>query len=211
MNEHELAVIGDIHGNAVALDALLQYLEGRVSKYVFVGDYVNRGPDSSRVIDLLIELSGRHQSAFVAGNHDLAFLNALEEGPLSTFLRIGGAATVRSYVPTPTGDVLEALRTAVPYEHREFLKSMTPHFRGSSGLLVTHRPNDRPIDAPASVYHVYGHQPQRSGAPWIGERHAAIDTGCGTLPNGRLTALFVPDRTYVQVSEVGDVVPSSRS
>lgn len=208
---HEIAVIGDIHGNARALKVMLQLLDGRVKQYVFVGDYVNRGPDSASVIDLLIDLSRRHPSTFVAGNHDVAFMDALKTGSLARFLGIGGAATVRSYVPLPKGDVLESLRMAVPSEHHQFLERLVPHFRSANGLLVTHGPNDRPSWARTSDYHVYGHQPQRSGTPWIGNGHAAIDTGCGTLPHGRLTALLLPERTYVQVSEDGRAVLDSES
>lgn len=208
---HETAVIGDIHGNARALRAMLQLVEERARHFVFVGDYVNRGPDSATVINLLIDFAQRRQSTFVAGNHDVAFRDALDAGFLSRFLGIGGAATVRSYVPSLEGDVLESLRMAVPNEHRQFLEGLVPHYRSTSGLLVTHGPGDRRTCAHASDFHAFGHKPQHSGIPWMDDNHAAIDTGCGTLPHGKLTAFLWPERSYFQVSEDGEAVSDSAS
>lgn len=52
-----LIAIGDIHGHAATLEALLQWIEPQsTDTIVTLGDYVNRGPDSKRVLDLLIEL-----------------------------------------------------------------------------------------------------------------------------------------------------------
>src|SRR4051812_43214066 len=65
-------VIGDIHG---AFKALKQVL-GRAGlnegdSLIFIGDYVDGWPESARVIDELIALSGRYQCVFIKGNHDI--------------------------------------------------------------------------------------------------------------------------------------------
>ena len=62
-------VIGDVHGMRAALESLLGEISkrDRSPRFLFTGDYVNRGPDSRGVIDLLLSLSG---AAFVRGNHD---------------------------------------------------------------------------------------------------------------------------------------------
>src|SRR2546423_6721755 len=65
-------IIGDIHGMLAPLKRLLDEvneLDSR-AKFYFVGDYVNRGPDSKGVIDLLLSLNG---ARFVRGNHDDIF------------------------------------------------------------------------------------------------------------------------------------------
>ena len=64
-----------------------------------MGDYINRGPQSADVIDFLIYLAASPgHTTFLRGNHEAAFERFLNGGPVADFLRIGGAATLRSYV-----------------------------------------------------------------------------------------------------------------
>src|SRR3954469_4436327 len=65
-------VIGDVHGMLRALQGLLAAVRAvdPAAAFFFVGDYVNRGPDSRGVIDLLLTLTG---ARFVRGNHDDIF------------------------------------------------------------------------------------------------------------------------------------------
>src|SRR5689334_1861269 len=65
-------VIGDIHGMVKPLEALIRAVEqhDKERQLMFVGDYVNRGPHSREVIDLLLSLS---EAYFVRGNHDDVF------------------------------------------------------------------------------------------------------------------------------------------
>jgi serine/threonine protein phosphatase 1 len=67
-------VIGDIHGMSRPLRALLAELERRdpQAMFYFVGDFVNRGPDSRGVVDLLLSLPGS-RARFCRGNHDDIF------------------------------------------------------------------------------------------------------------------------------------------
>ena len=62
--------IGDIHGCAVALRALLQSLDLHGDRLIFLGDYIDRGPDSSQVIETLLGLSFNPNHVFLRGNHD---------------------------------------------------------------------------------------------------------------------------------------------
>src|SRR5580704_10019899 len=62
-------IIGDVHGMLTPLAALLDAV-GEIDaspQWIFVGDYVNRGPDAKEVIDFLIELP---DARFCRGNHD---------------------------------------------------------------------------------------------------------------------------------------------
>jgi Calcineurin-like phosphoesterase. len=102
----EVGVIGDIHGDLAKLREIIAAAVAEVRELVFVGDYVNRGPNSAGVIEYLLELgSSDVRCTFVAGNHDQAFLDALIGDGFDAFLQMGGAATIRTYVDEIEPDV----------------------------------------------------------------------------------------------------------
>ncbi|KAE8373868.1 Metallo-dependent phosphatase-like protein [Aspergillus bertholletiae] len=73
-----LVIVGDVHGMRRSLQALLQKVgfdQAKGDHLVFVGDLVNKGPDSPGVIDLAVELG----ASAVRGNHDNAVLDAAME------------------------------------------------------------------------------------------------------------------------------------
>jgi len=197
-----IAVIGDVHGNVSALAGLLRITEGRFDQFVLVGDYVNRGPNSADVIQLLIDRLDADVPLFcIAGNHDHAFLGCIDEGKLNAFLRMGGAATINSYIAAPEPDVLEQVRRSIPSRHVDFLRSLKWHYE-ETGLLVTHGPEDAHYGSNAVSFHVFGHVPQGK-APKLTRSWAAIDTGCGMTPEGRLTCLVWPTLEIIQVDFEG--------
>ena len=70
----EIAIIGDIHGNLTALKEIITTAMDRTEVFVFVGDYINRGPQSADVIDFLIYLAASPgHTTFLRGNHEAAF------------------------------------------------------------------------------------------------------------------------------------------
>jgi serine/threonine protein phosphatase 1 len=77
--------IGDIHGCADLLDRLLERIEShagdRAKKLVFLGDYIDRGPDSARVVETLRRLQWRAPDDVVClmGNHEEMLLKSLHE------------------------------------------------------------------------------------------------------------------------------------
>ncbi len=98
-------VIGDIHGRADLLDQLLTRIDAErprgaapQSLYVFLGDYVDRGPDSKAVIERIIGLSRRRNVACLKGNHE-AFLLEFFTKPdrLQDWGRYGGLTTLMAY------------------------------------------------------------------------------------------------------------------
>ena len=199
----QIGIIGDIHGTLPALTGLLNTIEDRFERLVFVGDYVDRGQNSAKVLDVLVDLSGRRpETVFIAGNHDNGFRRFLEGAGVSRFLKMGGAATVRSYLDEAPGDIVKQMRTIVPLSHRQFLERMLPYYESNSGLVVTHSPSDLNENR-NDDYHVFGHLVQSSLKPKIRDAWAAIDTGCGTVPNGRLTCLAWPSLNVVQVDPSG--------
>src|ERR1044072_7176023 len=103
-----LSATGDIH----ARDDLLAQLLGLIDEdnaargpsetsLIFLGDLIDRGPDSAKGIERLIDLKKHHpRTRFLLGNHEEVFLQALRGesvGALRYSLRIGGDATVMSY------------------------------------------------------------------------------------------------------------------
>lgn len=81
-----LAVVGDLHGAANLLERLLDGLRrtpGFENRWlVFVGDFLDRGPDSRRCIDMVLELVEQHgKVAACMGNHDLAAIGAMDLVP----------------------------------------------------------------------------------------------------------------------------------
>lgn len=76
-----LLAIGDIHGYRDKLERLMDQVRPTdADQVVFLGDYVDRGPDSKGVIDFLIEFGRRFpQTVFLQGNHEQMMLDYLHE------------------------------------------------------------------------------------------------------------------------------------
>ncbi|WP_350223936.1 metallophosphoesterase [Plantibacter sp. ME-Dv--P-095] len=200
------AFIGDIHGCRGALRQVLARLPADGRELVFLGDYVNRGPESRGVIEDLIELSSSSHAkvSLLAGNHEEVLLALLEDDAvLPQFLGMGGGATIRSYVDPPYRDVLTQFRRAFPDSHRAFLRRLRPDWLGD-GVVAVH--NSRSLRTrEAGSFVVSGHNVRTALVPDVTDAGALIDTGCGTLSGGKLTGLLYPEMTWVQ----SDVSPSS--
>jgi serine/threonine protein phosphatase 1 len=198
----ELGFVGDIHGCLGELEEVVECALTRTRQLVFLGDYVNRGRHSREVIDYLIRLDKTKgvECTFIRGNHDESLLSALYTGDVDTLLRMGGAATIASYVRKPSGDIPTQLRRSVPDTHVDFLRNLVPHVTVDN-VFATHAPSTAAtLEGASGRYCIYGHVPQPGGVPTITGRQAFIDTGCGTTEGGRLTCLFWPKLDWVQSS-----------
>ncbi len=97
--------VGDIHGRRDLLDALLDQIgkdtggTAEREMIVFVGDYIDRGPQSREVIDRLLEPMPRGiEPVFLLGNHERLLIDTLRSAEtLSLWLPNGGQATLKSY------------------------------------------------------------------------------------------------------------------
>lgn len=136
--------IGDLHGQTAEMDRALALIEqdgGPDAQIVFLGDYVDRGPDSRGVLDRLIvgRDAGRNWVTLL-GNHDRMFAWFLEDVPRHDphllvgyhwlHDRLGGTETLKSYGVefedrTRLEDVHRAARAAVPLAHRIFLRDLS--------------------------------------------------------------------------------------
>lgn len=213
-------VVGDIHGCASQLEVLLSkrdlYQHRRV---IFLGDYVDVGPDSKKVLDLLIALRGEGIDMIaLEGNHEAALKAFLSGGDFASYARIGGIATINVYCGEIYGDVRAALAQSLPPSHKEFLASLRT-FVETAGYLFSHAgyspssPFDRTRDTMVLRSHqdlftspptldktsICGHYFQKTRKAHIGPHVICLDTGCGIL-NGPLTAALMPERKLIQVS-----------
>ncbi|MCB9746445.1 MAG: polynucleotide kinase-phosphatase [Alphaproteobacteria bacterium] len=222
-------IIGDVHGCRAELDALLTRLgyqvqgdqatppEGR--RAVFLGDLVDRGPDSPGVLRLVMNMVAAGHALTVPGNHDVKLVRALRGRKVKP--THGLAETLQQLEPTPP-----AFKRAVA----DFLDGLVSHLVLDGGALVvahagmkaslamrasarvrafalygeTHGETDEyglPVrhdwadDYRGEATVVYGHVPVPE-AIWH-NRTICLDTGC--VFGGQLTALRWPERALVSV------------
>jgi serine/threonine protein phosphatase 1 len=112
-----LIAIGDIHGCSAALEAVLSAIAPRpADTLVTLGDYVDRGPDCSSVLEMLRKLRKQTQLVPLLGNHDEMMLKVCggRQDLLIDWLAFGGTATLASYHTL--------LPSAVPPPHLAFLR-----------------------------------------------------------------------------------------
>jgi serine/threonine protein phosphatase 1 len=222
-----LYVVGDIHGCADLLAAMHRLILADADRatadrlvVTYLGDYIDRGPDSKGVVDLLTEhpLPG-FESIHLRGNHEQALLGFLDDisiGP--DWFSFGGVATFASYGLTAPSEIFDVdallaaqavLRTQLPPSHLDFYRTLgLGHLEGD--FLMVHaglRP-DLPLeaqsendllwirepflrsDADFGVIVVHGHT--IAPAPEIKTNRIGIDTGA--FHTGRLTcAIFQGD------------------
>lgn len=194
----QTAFIGDVHGLLDPLVKVVDQARHDAAALVFLGDYVNRGPQSSQVLEYLLEI--QHdlgpRAHFLLGHHDEAFLAAIDNGRIDRFLRMGGAATLSSYPREDADGNHLLLSQRVPATHVEFLHNLGRSY-AVPGCFAAHDPSDGEA-LPAETFGVFGHRLLPTGMPEINGSRALIDTGCGTLPDGKLTCFLWPDRTWFQ-------------
>ena len=165
----EVFAIGDIHGRADLLQALLDEAarEPRLRPrraIVFLGDLVDRGPDSLGVIDLALgarERIGADEQICLMGNHEAMMRLALDPGSpwddaldaLEVWLRNGGGEVVRQFAefaarPAGPEALLTVLRVALPERVRAWLEGLKSHWRSGDVLFVHAGVNPHvPLDA----------------------------------------------------------------
>jgi serine/threonine protein phosphatase 1 len=153
----EVFAIGDIHGRTDLLRALLDEaaLEPRRRErraLVFLGDLIDRGPDSLGAIDLAMsaaQMLGAHEAIALMGNHEAMMRLALDTtspwdvalDALANWLRNGGAAVVRQFAgfevaPPGVEELLTVIRVAAPQRLRDYLASMRSHWQSQDVLFV---------------------------------------------------------------------------
>ena len=151
--DKRLYAVGDVHGRLDLVDDLLSQIEDDIrdrpvgtAAVVFLGDLIDRGPDSAGVIERLRGLSGFPAKAlFLQGNHEEMLLRTLvgEPGVAYDWLEFGGDVCVESYGVAPAAlramdeeRIATVLRDAMPPAHLAFLEAMGDTFGFGDFLLV---------------------------------------------------------------------------
>lgn len=215
--------IGDVHGHLT----LLRRLEAQIAEdmaarpaarrvVVYLGDYVDRGPDSRAVIDhLLTAPLPDCECVHLLGNHEQWLLRFLDDPAAgAAWLRNGGRETLISYgvsVPmqvqtAPMDEVRAAFSNALPSAHRRFFERM-PRSHREGGYFFAHAgvrpgvpldaqdPNDLLwireeflyADADFGAVVVHGHTPTHTPE----EHHNRIGIDTGAFMSGLLTAVIL--------------------
>ncbi|ABA87672.1 metallophosphoesterase, putative [Syntrophotalea carbinolica DSM 2380] len=205
-----LLAIGDIHGCHRALRSLLARLSpNRGDRMVFLGDYIDRGPDPRGVIDTLLAVRRRvMRCTFLMGNHERMLLDVLEGRNLPLYLANGGLVTLLAYMTEG--------QLRLPASHRRFFNGLQ-RFHATGSHIFVHaglRP-DCPLsqqteedllwirdaflasDADWGKTVVFGHTPMRK--PLLQPRRIGLDTGA--VYGGVLTACDLHTRRLWQARE----------
>jgi serine/threonine protein phosphatase 1 len=226
-----LIAIGDIHGHAQALRGLLDLIEGRPDdEFVFLGDLIDRGPDSAGVLDIVLNLARDFTCHFLMGNHEEMLLAAAtSRSELKSWKRHGGAEAMESWGLDPLRTQPEDLLRCLPGGHVGLIRDLKAYHETADHLFVHagYRPG-RAMSEQSDTDLRWAKLPDDLG-PWIGPAgeikmawcghtpQAAVldrghlvclDTGCGL--GGLLSAVDVHSRTVWQVEEGGRPVRTCR-
>ncbi|AJP72591.1 metallophosphoesterase [Sphingomonas hengshuiensis] len=225
-----LYAIGDVHGRLDLLDRLLDQIHADSAargsldyELIFLGDLIDRGPESAGVVQRVLDLcSFRPSTRCLFGNHEEVFLKALKGDlkALAFFNKIGGRETVLSYGISPEAyldsdypTLLEMLVERVPAAHVDFIEQLEDMIILGDYAFVHAGVNPNEVLAlqtpaelrwirqpflnhkhPLEKIIVHGHTV--SEAVEIGRHRIGIDTGA--YASGRLTAMgFENDQRWV--------------
>ena len=220
--------IGDIHGRANLLRQLHQLIhedayarQAPRNVVVYLGDYIDRGPHSPDVLDILIDepLPG-FEAVHLAGNHEDTLLRFLTDGSVvELWLEYGGIPTLHAYGVKPPAvdssrDVLRAqeeLREKLPPEHLRFMRGLSlSHTEGDWFFVHAGCKPGVPLEAQAPEHAlwirgeflecekdfgkivVHGHTV--TDEPVVRRNRIGIDTGA--FASGRLTCLVLDGETW---------------
>lgn len=223
MSDTVYYAIGDVHGEIEKLETLLGYIRddaraaGAPYKIVFLGDLIDRGPDSRGVVARAKYLTETGQAITVKGNHEELFLHAYanrESVGIYWWAENGGDETIASYMLA--NGVCDDFRDAIDRDHIAWLRALPVMVRDEPrGLVFVHggidpktfpecsdelrmwtRSHkffnekiwpDRPELKDLCVVH--GHTPTHDFKPHLHERRINVDTGA--CFGGPLTAVVL--------------------
>jgi serine/threonine protein phosphatase 1 len=131
----KLFAIGDIHGCFQKLKSLMDQIpfQKDLDTIVFLGDYIDRGSDSFKVVSYLINLKNQCKKAvFLKGNHEDMLDDFIAGTNRNLFLANGGEQTLRSYFNRQN----LPSSSPIPLEHLDFFRSLLPYYETEQFIFV---------------------------------------------------------------------------
>jgi serine/threonine protein phosphatase 1 len=216
--------VGDIHGCLDLLDELLALIDRDLALrpteravFVFLGDYIDRGPASRETIDRLIELGESRECQFLKGNHELIAIKCLSDpGLFDRWMRLGGMETLVSYGVAPASpasgkqivELQAAFHRALPQTHFRFFRDLQTSFTCGDFFFVHAGVRPR-VELSRQIENdllwireeflvsnedfgkivVHGHTPTRE----VEVAPNRIDIDTGAFATGRLTCLVIEE------------------
>ena len=216
--DHRVFAIGDVHGRADLLTRLIDKIESErlaTDLIIFLGDYIDRGPASKEVVDIILDLHRQNPDNVVClkGNHEATLLNFLDDAQVGqNWANYGGLETLLSYgVPSPTKrtdpkaweDCQNAFKHALSESHVQFYKSLSSCYEAGCYLFVhagvdPQKPTleqseqeylwirDRFLEDDEPLEHIIVHGHTPAPHPYKDKRRIGLDTGA--YSTGILTA-----------------------
>ena len=180
---------------------------------VVLGDVVDRGPNSRRCVDLLLDLQSSCKLIFLQGNHEEMMLSALDGREwFSTWPIYGGRETLESYGGSPNN---------IPESHLEFIDSGLDYYQTKEAIFVHANLNpELPLEQQSASWlrwvHLTGNEKPHSSGKWVICGHTRLDSGQPAILNGwvcidtaacsggNLTCLDMDGFLVHQTNESGD-------
>ena len=206
-------IIGDIHGCLDMLKRLVEKIKWDPArdKLIFVGDYIDRGPDPKGVVDYILSLMAESSGIqCLIGNHEVIFLDYIKGKDRKLFLMNGGMNTLESYA----FHLVDTEDDLLPPSHKEFFASLRytialdDYYVVHAGFrpkvpLEEQDPDDLVWIRDPFIYSTYdfgkrvifGHTPFYE--PLIMKNKVGIDTGA--VYGNRLTCLELPEFRFHSV------------
>lgn len=218
MSDQKFIAIGDVHGCLKSMEALLEKLKPYYDRqFVFVGDYIDRGPSSKQVVDYLLDFKEEVDCVFLRGNHEQMLLDAFNRDKVSLWMMNGGRSTLESYGFTQED-------RSLPKKHERFYNDTRlyydtenyffVHAGVSPGKTIAESLEDKSeiheflwershlnaFETPWEKTVVFGHTPRPK--PLQKNKMIGIDTGCvyDRVGYGKLTAAKLPEEEFIMQS-----------
>jgi serine/threonine protein phosphatase 1 len=203
--------VGDIHGCLDKLQRLLAacevYAGARPARYVFLGDYIDRGPQSRGVVELLIQRQAARPGTIVClrGNHEQMAIDAhASDRAVPLWLANNGASTLRNYGGRISPEHLAWL-AALPFCHDDGLRFFVHAGIDLAVPLAEQEPEvmlwmREPFlsecdEVDCGRFIVHGHTPLATGTPDLHRRRLNLDTAAVM---GGLLSAAVLDATQAE-------------